>query len=146
MLFKNDSASLKLEIVSYEFPAYGGEPGSDDRNWLVLRATWINEDGEIVKDSNSCLLTYELNEMTAGLKVMNAGIKDFYESDFSEPYFYLAAVQTPQDSFKVQVSFYLPNTMGDEENAEVICEMTHEEMNTLIDELDRYRAKFPERK
>lgn len=146
MLFKNDSASLKLEIVSYEFPAYGGAPNSDDRNWLVLRATWINEDGEIVKDSNSCLLTYELNEMAAGLKVMNAGIKDFYESMFSEPYFYLAAVHTEQDTFRVQVSFYLPNTMSDEETAEIICEMTHEEMKALIDELDRCRAKFPERK
>ena len=146
MLFKNDSASLKLEISNYEFSAYGGAPDSDDRNWLVMRATWINEDGEIVKDSNSCLLTYELNEMAAGLKVMNAGIKDFYESMFSEPYFYLAAVHTPEDTFKVQVSFYLPNTMSDEETAEIICEMTHEEMKALIDELDRYRAKFPERK
>ena len=146
MLFKNDSASLKLEIVSYEFPAYGGEPNSDDRNWLVMRATWINEDGDIVKDTNSCLLTYELNEMAAGLKVMNAGIKDFYESMFSEPYFYLAAVHTEQDTFRVQVSFFLPNTMEDEETAEIICEMTHEEMKALIDELDRYRTKFPERK
>ena len=67
MLFKNEEASLKLDIVNYEFPADGGAPGSDDRNWLVLRATWTQEDGNVVKDSNSCLLTYELREMTAGL-------------------------------------------------------------------------------
>ena len=54
MLFKNEDVSLKLDVVSYEFPADGGDPTSDDRNWLVLRATWTNEDGEIVKDSNSC--------------------------------------------------------------------------------------------
>ena len=36
MLFKNDEASLKLDIVNYEFPADGGEPDTDDRNWLVL--------------------------------------------------------------------------------------------------------------
>ena len=146
MLFKNENESLKLEIVNYEFSSYGGAPDSDDRNWLVMRATWVNEDGEIVKDSNSCLLTYELGEMAAGLKVMHAGIKDFYESMFSEPYFYLAAVHTEQDTFRVQVSFFLPNTMEDEETAEIICEMTHEEMKALIDELDRYRTKFPERK
>ena len=57
MLFKNDACSLKLDIVNYEFPADGGAPGSDDRNWLVLRATWVDEDGRITKDSNSCLLT-----------------------------------------------------------------------------------------
>ena len=91
MLFKNEDASLKLEVVCYEFPADGGVPGSDDRNWLVLRATW-RDDGDITKDSNSCLLTYELKEMTAGLKVLNAGIRDAYESGFVEPYF---ALSTP---------------------------------------------------
>ena len=53
MLFKNEEASLKLDIVNYEFPPDGGDPTSDDRNWLVLRATWTQEDGNVVKDSNS---------------------------------------------------------------------------------------------
>lgn len=146
MLFKNDSSSLKLDIVNYEFSAYGGASDSDDRNWLVLRATWITEDGEIIKDSNSCLLTYELQEMTAGLKVLNAGIRTYYETDFSEPYFALAAALTEQDTIVVGVSFYLPNTMADEDTAEIQCEMTHEEMKALIAELDKYCAKFPDRK
>lgn len=146
MLFKNESASLKLDIVSYEFPADGGAPGSDDRNWLVLRATWINEDGDIVKDTNSCLLTYELREMTAGLKVLNVGIKQYYESDFSEPYFSLAAAATDRDTIVMGVSFYLPNTMEGDETAEIECEMTHAEMKELINELDKLCAKFPDRK
>ena len=49
MLFKNDETSLQLEIMNYEFPADGGDPSSDDRNWLVLRCTWKNEDGEILR-------------------------------------------------------------------------------------------------
>ena len=76
MLFQAPESSLKLDIVNYEFPADGGAYASDDRNWLVLRCTWMKEDGDIRKDSNSCLLTYELREMTAGLKVVRAGIKD----------------------------------------------------------------------
>ena len=146
MLFKNEEASLQLDIVNYEFPADGGAPGSDDRNWLVLRATWTNEDGEIIKDSNSCLLTYELREMTAGLKVLNAGIRDYYESLFAEPYFAVTAQASGKDTFFVDVSFYLPNTMDGEETAELECEMTHAEMKALIDELDKYCAKFPDRK
>ena len=66
MLFRNDAASLQLDVVNYELPAGEGDPTSDDRNWLVLRCTWIDEEGDITKDSNSCLLTYELQEMTAG--------------------------------------------------------------------------------
>ena len=146
MLFKNESSSRKLDIVSYEFPPDGGAPNSDDRNWLVLRATWQNEDGDIVKDTNSCLLTYELREMTAGLKVLNAGIREYYESLFAEPYFSVVAQLTEKDTIAMEVTFYLPNTMDGEETAEIVCEMTHAEMKELINELDRYCAKFPDRK
>ena len=144
MLFKNEEASLKLDIVNYEFPPDGGDPTSDDRNWLVLRATWTPEDGHVVKDSNSCLLTYELREMTAGLKVLNAGIKSEYASAFVEPYFELAA-QADGDDFQVDVSFFLPNTMDGDDTAEVTCAMTKADMTALIDELDKLCAKFPDR-
>ena len=144
MLFKNEEASLKLDIVNYEFPADGGAPGSDDRNWLVLRATWTQEDGNVVKDSNSCLLTYELKEMTAGLKVLNAGIKTEYASAFVEPYFELAA-QADGDDFQVDVSFFLPNTMDGDDTAEVTCAMTKADRTALIDEMDKLCAKFPDR-
>ena len=144
MLFKNEEASLKLDIINYEFPADGGEPASDDRNWLVLRATWINEDGLIIKDSNSCLLTYELQEMTAGLKVVKAGLKQRYESEFLEPYFMLSA-EAVEDGFRFFVSFTLPNTMEDEDVAELYADMTSEEMAILIEELDRLVKRFPDR-
>ena len=145
MLFKNDDASLELGIVNYEFPDYMGIPGNDDQNWLVLRATWCNEDGNIVKDSNSCLLTYELQEMTAGLKVLNAGIRNSYESVFQEPYFALSA-STEGEGFQVYVSFYLPNTMDGDDTAELSVFMSHDEMSALIEELDKLCAKYPDRK
>ena len=144
MLFQNEETSLKLEITSYEFPADAGAPGSDDRNWLVLRATWINEDGLLIKDSNSCLLTYELQEMTAGLKVVKAGLKPRYESEFTEPYFMISA-DAVEDGFRFFVSFTLPNTMEDEDVAELYAHMTAEEMTALIEELDRLVKKFPDR-
>lgn len=143
MLFQNEDASLKLEVVCYEFPADGGAPGSDDRNWLVLRATYT-EDGQVIKDSNSCLLTYELREMTAGLKVLNAGIRDLYDSGFVEPYFALSAA-SEEDGFLVDVSFAMPNTMEDLDTAEIEVRMTKAEMEALIDELDGLCRKFPDR-
>jgi hypothetical protein len=144
MLFQNEDASLKLEVYAYEFPADGGDPTSDDRNWLVLRATWKREDGEVVKDSNSCLLTYELRELTAGLKVLNAGIRDRYESGFVEPYFELEA-QAEGEDFLVDVSFYLPNTMDGDDTAQVEARLTKGEMAELIAELDKACEKFPDR-
>lgn len=144
MLFRNDAASLQLDVVNYELPAGEGDPTSDDRNWLVLRCTWIDEEGDITKDSNSCLLTYELQEMTAGLKVLNAGIKSSYESCFSEPYFLLAA-DAEEDGFRFQVSFFLPNTMDGDDTAEITCHMGREEMTALLAELDKLCARFPDR-
>ena len=82
MLFRNDEASLRLDIARYEFPDV--DPGSEDNNWLVVRATWIDENGGLVKDSNSCLQTFELQSLTAGLKVLKAGIRYHYVSDFQE--------------------------------------------------------------
>ena len=145
MLFKNDDTSLQLDVVNYEFPADGGDPTSDDRNWLVLRCTRTDEEGLIHKDSNSCLLTYELREMTAGLKVLQAGIRESFASDFVEPYFEVAAQAEGEDAVRVAVSFFLPNTMDGDDTAEVECVMTRAELKALVEEMDRLCAKFPDR-
>lgn len=145
MRFQNEDESLELKIVNYELSEGEGDPTGDDQNWLVLRAVWKHDDGEVTVDSNSCLLTYELQEMTAGLKVLNAGIKDSYESYFTEPYFALAA-DAEGENFRVYVSFYLPNTMDGDDTAELKVLMSREEMSALIKELDQYCGKFPDRK
>ena len=144
MLFQGENNSLKLDVFNYELPADGGDPTSDDRNWLILRATYVDEDGDITKDSNSCLLTYELQEMTAGLKVLDAGIRDRYESSFTEPYFTLTA-QAEGEGFLMEVSFYLPNTMDGDDTAEVTAHFFKADMRALLDELDKLCKKFPDR-
>ncbi|CDC71531.1 MULTISPECIES: hypothetical protein [environmental samples] len=144
MLFQGENNSLKLDVFNYELPADGGDPTSDDRNWLILRATYVDEDGDITKDSNSCLLTYELQEMTAGLKVLDAGIRDRYESSFTEPYFTLTA-QAEGEGFLVEVSFFLPNTMDGDDTAEVAAHFSKADMRALLDELDKLCKKFPDR-
>lgn len=144
MFFRNDEASLKLEILRYEFPADAGQYDSDDRNWLVMRGTYT-EDGFIIKDTNSCLLTYELREMAAGLKVVKAGLREVYESEFAEPYFMLSARPDGEGEYRVFVSFALPNTMEDVDVAELDCVMTDAEMTALVEELDALCEKFPDR-
>ena len=146
MLFRNEESSLRLDIVNYGFPPDGGDPTSDDRNWLVLRATWNKEDGDVVKDSNSCLLTHELQSMSAGLKVLKAGIRDVYVSDFRRTFTSPSAPGHWETGiFEVVVSFYLPNTMDGDDTAEITCTMDQKEMEALIGELDRLCEKFPDR-
>ena len=144
MLFQGEDASLKLEVVAYEFPADGGSRDSDDRNWLVLRGTYT-EEGITVKDTNPCLLTFELRELSAGLKVLRSGVRDSYGSDFVEPYFEVTAESDGEGGFLVAVSFAMPNTMEDLDTAEVECTMTEQELRALIEELDALAEKYPDR-
>ena len=129
MLLKNKDASLKLEFVNYEFPEAGAGTDEYDRNWLLLRCTWVDE----------------LAGMNAGLKVLLAGIKDRYDSDFIAPDFVLSA-WAEGDGFRVSASFYLPNTMDGDDTAEVDCTFTGSELKAVIEDLDKACARFPERK
>ena len=139
MYFQDGASSLRLDVVNYELAA-----DSDARNWLVLRCTWVDEEGTIRKDSNSCLTTWELRELSAGLKVLRAGLKESYHSDFTESFFQVDAWPAGE-GFQVDVSFVLPNTMDGDDTAEVECVMTRAELKELIRELDGLCERFPER-
>ena len=145
MLLKSEDASLKLEFVNYEFPEAGAGSDQFDRNWLLLRCTWVDEEGYTHKDSNACLLAQELAWMNAGLKVLLAGIKDRYDSDFIEPDFTLSA-WAEGENFRVSATFYLPSTMDGDDTAEVDCTLTGPELKAVIEDLDKACARFPERK
>ena len=145
MLLKSEDASLKLEFVNYEFPEAGAGSDQFDRNWLLLRCTWVDEEGYTHKDSNACLLAQELVGMNAGLKVLLAGIKDRYDSDFIEPDFTLSA-WAEGENFRVSATFYLPSTMDGDDTAEVDCTFTGPELKAVIEDLDKACARFPERK
>ena len=145
MLLKSEDASLKLEFVNYEFPEAGAGSDQFDRNWLLLRCTWVDEEGYTHKDSNACLLAQELAGMNAGLKVLLAGIKDRYDSDFIEPDFTLSA-WAEGENFLVSATFSLPSTMDGDDTAEVDCTLIGPELKAVIEDLDKACARFPERK
>lgn len=145
MRFQNEDASLELTVSAYEFPA-GEAPDSDDENWLVLRCAWTDGEGILRKDSNSCLLTQELQALAAGLKVLQAGIKPGYESEFSEPWFAVSAQAAEAETFRFFVRFVLPNTMDGDDTAELDCILTREELKVLIEELDGLCRRFPDRR
>ena len=76
--------------------------------------------------------------------MLNAGIRDSYASDFVDPYFEVAA-QAEGENFRVDVSFYLPNTMDGDDTAEIEAVLTKAEMGDLIAELDGLCEKYPDR-
>lgn len=143
MLFQNNDASLTLTVTGYEFRD-GGIAGTNDNNWLIVKGVY-KEDDLLIVDRTSCLLTEELQEMSTGLKILVAGIKPVYESDFSEPFFIFSAECTGENSYLVSVSFALPNTMEDIDTADLEVTMNGKQLQELIAELDRTAEKFPVR-
>ena len=145
MLFDDGTSSVNLSIIRYEFPDGEGVSDGADRNWLLLRCTWKREDGEIRQDSGCYLMTFELQELTAGLKVLRAGIKSSYTCDFVEPYFTLNARAEGEDAFFIEVSFLLQNSMDGDDRAEIACTMDNAALKNIIEELDAACRRFPPR-
>lgn len=141
MIFRNEEESLKIEVVSYEFPQGTGE----DANWLVLKGTYTDGEGNVTIDRNSCLTASELRELTAGLKVMAAGIKDGYESQFMEPYFELTAEKVEEDAYQMGVAFTMLNAPEDWDTVELEFSACGEDLKEWIRELEEWEKRFPER-
>jgi hypothetical protein len=57
----------------------------------------------------------------------------------------VAAQTEEEDTIRVAVSFFLPNTMDGEDTAEVECVMSRDELKELVAEMDRLCEKFPDR-
>lgn len=140
MLFKNENESLAVEIAGYELPSGTGE----DADWLVLKGTYT-ADGAITKDRGSYLTAGELRELTAGLKVLAAGIKDEYAGEFQAPYFELTVRRTGEDAFRAGVAFTMLNSPEDWDTAEVALTCDTACLKTWIGELERAEKKCPPR-
>ena len=147
MLFQNKEKSLELTVVSYEFPERKGsaEEYDFDANWLVLRG--VCREGRVARSfENSCLLTYELQALSAGLKLLLSGVRDVYESDFIEPYLEIAAEAPDLSRYLVAASFSILAAEDRWETFSVESFLDEAGLRVLIADIDRACAAFPERK
>lgn len=109
MIFQNDTKRLTLTVTAYEFPERDGkgEEFDYDANWLVLHGEYA-EGGTLYTCDNSCLLTTELQEIAAALKLIIGGVQDSFQSDFADPYFELVIEALDMTRFMVYASFSVP--------------------------------------
>ena len=148
MIFKNDDQTLKLQILGYEFPELSGK-GAEydyDANWLVLRGTYTDKEGETRVFTNSCILTYELTALCAELKVLAAGLKQSFVSDFEEPMLLIEADAQENGGFRVKVSFVMDMDEADLEAEVIETQMTAPEIKEWAEEIAELSRRFPEKK
>ena len=140
MIFTDGEKTLKLQILGYEFPELSGK-GSEysfEANWLVLRGTYTNEDGETAIFTKGCVLTYELTAL--------AGLKNGFVSDFEEPVLFMQVDAAEECNFRMKVSFVMDMDEADIEPDSIEMMMTAEEVKTLAGEVQELADRYPEKK
>ena len=138
-LAENDKR-LELDILGYEFP----EGGSDlyDVNWLVVGVAY--DDGSLsFREADSCLLAYELRELTEALDGIVEGRETGLIRTFTEPYLSFAVTRVGE-VYALQVRFVYDTSEG--WKAVGVCQgMDRRALAELNAELKSMYARFPRR-
>ncbi|MBR4692867.1 MAG: hypothetical protein IKP17_08920 [Oscillospiraceae bacterium] len=138
-LTENDKR-LELDILGYEFP----EGGSDlyDVNWLVVGVAY--DDGSLsFRQEDSCLLAYELRELTEALDGIVEGRETGLIRTFMEPYLSIAVTRVGE-VYALQVRFVY-DTAGPWKAVGVCRGLDRRELAELNERLKAMYARFPRR-
>ena len=138
-LTENDKR-LELDVLGYEFPDAEGD--YFDANWLNVGIRY--EDGSLsFRQIDSCLLAFELEELTGTLDAILEGRESGTITDFTEPYLALAVTRT-EETYAVQLRFVY-DTGSPWKEVCVRQEMDRRELKEMNDSLKEMYARFPRR-
>ena len=138
--FNENNKRLKLSILGYEFP--GGKGDMYDVNWLVVGVAY--DDGSLsFRQKDSCLLSYELEELTEALDGIVEGRETGTIQTFMEPYLSFA-VTGVGELYAVQIRFVY-DTSGQWKAVGVCQGMDLRALAEMNAELKRMSARFSRR-
>ena len=138
--FTENNKRLELEILGYEFPDAGGD--YFDANWLNVGVYY--DDGSLsFRQVDSCLLAFELEELTETLDAILEGRETGTATDFTEPYLALAVTRTGEHC-AVQIRFVY-DTGSPWKEVSVCQGMDRRALADLNTELKEMYARFPRR-
>lgn len=140
IVFTENDKRLELSILGYEFP--DAEDDYFDANWLNVGIHY--DDGSLsFRQVDSCLLSFELAELTASLDAILEGRESGTITDFTEPYLTLAVTRAGE-LFAVQVRFVY-DTDGPWKEVCVCRGLDRRELKEMNDALKEMYARFPRR-
>ena len=131
---------LELDVLGYEFPDAEGD--YYDANWLNLGIRY--DDGSLsFRQVDSCLLAFELEELTGTLDAILEGRESGTITDFTEPYLTLAVTRVGE-TCALQVRFVY-DTDGPWKEVCVCQGMDRRELQKMNDALKEMYQRFPRR-
>ena len=131
---------LELDILGYEFPDAEGD--WFDANWLNVGIRY--EDGSLsFRQIDSCLLAFELEELTETLDAILEGRETGTATDFTEPYLALSVTRMGE-GYDVQARFVY-DTGSPWKEVSVCQGMDRRALEQMNDGLKEMYARFPRR-
>ena len=131
---------LELDVLGYEFPDAEGD--YFDANWLNVGVHY--DDGSLsFRQVDSCLLAFELEELTETLDAILEGRETGTMTDFTEPYLTLSVTRTG-DTYAVQLRFVY-DTGSPWKEVSVRQAMDPRELVEMNAGLKAMYARFPRR-
>lgn len=106
MKIRSEKEEIDFSVVDYQFPEAEKSKPNDfdyDANWLKIRVTHT-KDGKTEPFEDSCVLTYELEELADAVADLLSGKKNSYISEFMEPYLRFAIAEA-EGRYMVQIQF-----------------------------------------
>jgi hypothetical protein len=135
-----NNKSLELDVLGYEFP--DAEDDYFDANWLNVGIRY--DDGQLsFRQVDSCLLAFELAELTETVDAILEGRESGTITDLTEPYLALAVTRT-EETYAVQARFVYDT--GSPWKEICVCQkMDRRGLAELNDGLKAMYARFPRR-
>jgi len=141
VLFYDENKSLLFDISDYQF-ACSKETDYYDINWLTVSIKY-SDDTMSESFEDSCILTYELDELIKEIDDIIEGKESGMISGFMEPYLKFSVTRV-DDIYSVQIRFVYDTTESWSE-VYITQGMNKDEFLKMRDGLDNLRKNFPVR-
>ena len=147
MKLQDGNKTIELSVLGYQFP---DEPPSKpnvpnhDANWLTIQVTY-REDGREESYQDSCLLTWELSQLTNAMAAAIDGRITSYISDILEPYLKFALAKA-EDRFTVQMQYSDCDPKGENWKVLSVTQLvSREQLSVFCEELKKVLSIYPAR-
>lgn len=143
-LFTDNKKSILFDIDKYQYHIpHPTDQEYSDANWLTVNINYT-EMGLNKNFVDSCILTFELEELVQQIDDIIDGKETGMISDFLEPFLRFAVIKL-ENIYAVQIRFVY-DTTDDWKEIYISQGMNENEFLRMRDGLDMLRKKFPIRR
>ena len=148
MYLSDGNGFIEFKPVAYEFPELSKTHKHYDHfdsNWLKIEFTYSDHNSIKRKETDACVLTFEMAAFIRDMKLLDRGELNVAELDTMEPYLKIK-VERISDEYTVTVDFQ--GFIEESDDFERICvnkTFTTIEIKEFIYQLETEYTPFPQR-